>query len=284
MDQIAICTEAEESSSPLLGYTKAQAQKKSCASMLREHPHLDVGRVRFSRLKLVVASASNVGNNYCDSKNAKPKVTTAKEGIAQIRSAAKNDPRLRAIEVSGAGDALTSEATFEILRMIREEFPYFTTCVVSNGLLLPRKLALLQDLGVHAVKVAVNAVDADVGQQIYNYIRLNGKTLRGREAFEVLSINQLEGLRNAADAGLMVEVDAAYIPGVNSEHLVEVAKIVRSLGAYVMNIVPLTPSVGFDGLGVPSVEEMAKIRCNCENVVASEVLLHASPVASRYVC
>jgi MoaA/NifB/PqqE/SkfB family radical SAM enzyme len=71
---------------------------------------------------------------------------------------------------------------------------------------------------------------------MYSYVRLNGKTLRGKEALEILSLNQLEGIRNAADAGIMVEVNALCIPDVNSEHLVEVAKIVRSLGAYRMHM------------------------------------------------
>ena len=280
MEQIAIC-EAKESS-PLLICTKAEAQKKTCASLLSENPRLDVGpRFKFSRLKLVVASPRNVGNYYCDYKNQlKSNVGTAKEGIQHVRSAARCDPRLRVIEICGSGDALASAATFEILRKVRAEFPHFTTSVVTNGLLLPKKLADLQDLGVNAVKVEVNAVDTEVGAQIYSYIRLNGKTLRGKEAFEVLSINQLEGLRNAADAGMMVEVDAAYIPGVNSEHLREVAKVVRSLGAYVVNVVPLPQNWRFAGLGAPSAEEMAQIRRDCEDVCASEVLLHISPEAS----
>jgi hypothetical protein len=68
MEQLAICTEAEEPSTSLLSYTKAQAQKKSCASMLEEHPRLDVGRFKFSKLKLVVTSPSNVGNTIATPK------------------------------------------------------------------------------------------------------------------------------------------------------------------------------------------------------------------------
>jgi len=82
MRQIAICEDIE-SSSPLLSYTKAEAQKKSCASMLSERPSFNFGsRSKFSRLKLVVKSLCNVGNHYCEAKiNPATRVTTAKEGI-----------------------------------------------------------------------------------------------------------------------------------------------------------------------------------------------------------
>jgi len=235
MEQIAICEESIEKSGPTLSLTKTEARKKSCARMLQDHPTSSSGaRLRFNRIELSVASRSNVGCNYCDTKTQNSKdtanVETAQDAIELVRLAAKSDPRLRVVNISGSGDPLGSEVTFETLRLIQEEFPHFTVSIETNGLLLPKKLHLLNEAGVNAVSINVNAVDAEVGQQIYSYVRLNGKTLRGREAFEVLSINQLEGLRNAADAGLMVKVNAAYIPGVNSEHLVEVAKIVRSLG------------------------------------------------------
>jgi nitrogen fixation protein NifB len=278
MEQIAICEESIEKSGSTLSLTKAEARKKSCARMLQEHQVSSCGvRLRFSRIELSVVSRSNVGCNYCETKtqNAKnvAKVETAQDAIELVQLAAKSDPRLRVVSISGTGDPLGSEVTFETLHTINEEFPHFTVCIETDGLLLPKKLPLLSEAGVNAVSIKVNAVEAEVGKQIYSYVRLNGKTLRGREAFEVLSINQLEGLRNAADAGLMVKVNSAYIPGVNSEHLVEVAKIVRSLGAYVMDIVPLASQ----GLGGVTAEEMAKIRRDCADVCTSEVQLYTSP-------
>ena len=266
----------------MLSLTKTEARKKSCARMLQEHPASGSGvRLRFNRLELSVASRSNVGCKYCDTKTegsrAAKKVDTAQEAIEYVRLAAKSDPRLRVISISGSGDPLAGEVTFELLRMVQKEFPHFTRCVATNGLLLPKKLERLTELGVSALTLNVNAVDPEVGSQIYSYIRLNGKTLRGREAFEVLSINQLEGLRNAADAGMMVQVYVVYIAGVNSEHLVEVARIVRSLGAYVIDVVPLALDVGSGGLGGADALEIAQIRRECEDVCAAEVLLYTAP-------
>ncbi|MCL5877086.1 MAG: radical SAM protein [Candidatus Bathyarchaeota archaeon] len=279
MEQIAICEESAASSS-LLRYAKAEAQKKSCARMLQSKPINGGGaHFRFNRIDLSVKSECNVGCNYCDPSLTltEGKVLTSKEAIERVRIAANEDPRLRVIDISGTGDALSSEVTFKTLRLIAEEFPHFTRCITTNGLLLPKKLPLLEELGVSAIRVAVNAVDADVGAKMYSYVRLNGRTLRGKEAFEVLSLNQLEGIRNASDAGMMVEVNTLCVPEVNSAHMVEVAKIVRSLGAYRMNVVPVASK---SSLHVPTVEELRYIQTECDTCVSPQVVLHTPPTVS----
>jgi nitrogen fixation protein NifB len=257
-------------------YAQLEARKLSCARLLEDHPSPWTGaRFKFNRLTLQVPSDHNVGFNYCD--KSYTKVSNLKEAMARIDAAAKSDPRLRVIELSGLGDALASRLTFDILHQIKEAYPYFTTCVETNGLLLPKKLARLQELGVNAIKVTVNAVDVEVGSKIYSFVRLSGRTLRGKEAFEVLSLNQLEGIRNAADAGMLVEVTAVYIPGVNAGHLEEVARTVRTLGAYVMNVVPLEPVGRFAGHVVPSVAEVELAKRRCEEIyLSSDWILTAS--------
>ncbi|HSV49174.1 MAG TPA: radical SAM protein [Candidatus Acidoferrales bacterium] len=273
MKQIAI---SEETSSP--SFSQLEARKLSCARLLEQHPSpTGTARFKFNKLTLHVASDYNVGFNYCDPKNV-DKASSTQEALERVRSAAKSDPRLRVIEISGSGDALASRLTFEILAKVKEEYPHFTTCVVTNGLLLPKKLAHLKELGVNALKVTVNAVDASVGSRIYSFIRLSGRTLRGEAAFEVLSLNQLEGIRNASDAGMLVEVTAVYIPGVNTSHLEEVARTVRTLGAYGMNVESLVPAGRFATLRTPSMAEVELARRRCEEVYSSSGwVLEASP-------
>jgi nitrogen fixation protein NifB len=245
--------------------------------MLTEHTSLDsAARSGFGRLNIAIASPSNVGCRYCDL-NYKSEVTRAKKALSHIRLAVKTAPNLQTIEISGSGDPLASEVTYEVLKRIQSEFPHLTRCVATNGLLVPQKLALLEDLGVSKVKVTVNAVDSRVGSKIYTFVRLGERTVRGVEAFEVLSLNQLEGIRNAADAGMMVEVNSTCIPEVNSDHLVEVARIVRSLGAYIINVEPLSPAGRFTALAEPTPKELRRICLDCENVLATEVRLYASP-------
>jgi len=279
MVQIAICPDAS-AQEEFLAYAKVEAQKKSCARMLKEHSCSEkVVHFKFNRLNLCLESESNVGCNYCDSTmDASIKASNAEEAIELIRDAAHKDSRLRIIELSATGDALATDATFKVLRMVKAEFPYFTQGVKTNGLLLPRKLHRLKDLGVSAVTVTVNAVDSEVGSELYAYVRLNGKTLRGTDAFEVLSINQLEGIRNAVDAGLIVKVKAACIRGVNSAHLVDVARTVRTLGAYEINVESAVPAGRLAGLPVATSDEINEVRGYCEEAYESSTwVLNASP-------
>ncbi len=279
MVQIAICPDAS-AQEEFLAYAKVEAQKKSCARMLKEHSCSEkVVHFKFNRLNLCLESESNVGCNYCDSTmDASIKASNAEEAIELIRDAAHKDSRLRIIELSATGDALATDATFKVLRMVKAEFPYFTRGVKTNGLLLPKKLHRLKDLGVSAVTVTVNAVDSEVGSELYSYVRLNGKTVRGADAFEVLSINQLEGIRNAVDAGLIVKVKAACIRGVNSAHLVDVARTVRTLGAYEINVESAVPAGRLAGLPVATSDEINEVRGYCEEAYESSTwVLNASP-------
>jgi nitrogen fixation protein NifB len=272
MKQIAT-TEAKTGPS----YAQLEARKLSCARLLEDHPSLEMGvRFKFNRLTLQVPTDYNVGFNYCDKKATK--VSSVKQAMARIDATAKSDPRLRVIEISGSGDALASRLTFDILRKVKAAYPHFTTCVETNGLLLPKKLARLQELGVNAVKVTVNAVDAEVGSKIYSFVRLSGRTLRGKEAFEVLSLNQLEGIRNATNAGMLVEVTAFYIPDVNALHLEEVARTVRTLGAYSINVAPMEPTGRFAGHTAPSMDEVESAKRLCDEIyLSSDWILTASP-------
>jgi nitrogen fixation protein NifB len=279
MVQIAISPD-ECAQEEAFAHAKVEAQKKSCSRMLQEHTCSEsVVHFKFSRLNLRLESESNVGCNYCDSTmDISVKTATAKEAIERIREAAIKDPRLRVIELSASGDALATDATFKVLHMIKAEFPYFTLGIKTNGLLLPRKLRRLKDLGVSAVTITVNAVDPEIGSELYSYVRMNGKTLRGAEAFEVLSINQLEGIRNAVDAGFMVKVKAACIRGVNSEHLVDVARTVRTLGAYEINVESAVPAGKLAGLRTATSDEIEEVRCSCDEAYESSTwVLNASP-------
>lgn len=91
--------------------------------------------------------AATFGCNYYDTRTQKKDTAimeTAQDAIELVRLAAKSDPRLRVVNISGPGDPLGSEVTFETLRLIQEEFPHFTVSIETDGLLLPKKLPLLR--------------------------------------------------------------------------------------------------------------------------------------------
>jgi nitrogen fixation protein NifB len=249
----------------------------SCPAVVREHPCYGEGaHFKFGRVHLPVVTGCNIGCNYCIRKydcvnenrpGITSKILTPKEAMDRVRVAAKNDPRLRVVGISGPGDPLSSDVTFETLRQVQAEFPHLNRCLATNGLLLPQKIDLLKEVGVTALTITINAVDADIGSKIYSFVRFNNKTLRGKEAFKVLSKNQLDGLSQAADAGIIVKVNSVYIPGINDEHLSKLAETVRDSGAYLMNIMPLIPQAKFANLPTPSRQQMHDMRQLCGRVM-----------------
>jgi len=261
----------------MLSFAKSEEHKKICSKIIQEHPCYGSGaHFKFGRVHLPVVTGCNISCNYCVRKydcanenrpGVTSKIITPKEAMDRVRFVAKKDPRLRVVGISGPGDPLSSDVTFETLRQVQEEFPHLTRCLSTNGLLLPQKLSRLKDVGVTALTITINAVDPEIGSQIYSFVNFKNKKFRGKEAFEVLSQNQLSGLRKAADAGIVVKVNSVYIPGVNSEHLVEVAKTVRDLGAYVMNIMSLIPQGKFAHIPAPSLKDIQQIRQTCEGIL-----------------
>ncbi len=244
---------------------------------MREHPcYGSEAHFKFSRVHLPVAAACNIQCNYCVRKydcanENRPGVTsrllTSKEAIERVCEAVACDTRLRVVGISGPGDPLTSETTFEVFEQVHKQCPDLTLCISTNGLLLPEKMDLIKKVGINALTITINAVDAAVGEKIYSFVNYHGKILHGREAFEALNRNQLEGLKQAAAAGIAIKVNTVYIPGVNSEHIGEIAKTVRSLGAYIMNIMPLIPQGKFRDLPSPSHEEIRAKRLSMQDTM-----------------
>jgi len=231
---------------------------------------------KFGRIHVPVAPRCNIQCNYCIRKFACPnenrpgvttKVVSPTEALQTIREALRLEPRLRVLGVAVPGDALDNPATIETFLKAKQEFPFLTRCISTNGLLLPDKLDAIEQAGITTVTITINAVDLAIGEQIYSRVSYQGKTYRGREAFQILNRNQLEGLRQAAMRGMIVKVNSVMIPGVNDQHLIELAKVVKGLGAYILNIIPVIPLAKFADLTPPTEAEVNQLRDACEAVL-----------------
>jgi nitrogen fixation protein NifB len=137
---------------------------------------------------------------------------------------------------------------------VRERFPELLLCVSSNGLNLEPHIDELADLGVGHLTLTINAVDPEIGAKVYAWARYRKQVFRGLSAAQLLLGCQLAALEAAVDAGMMVKVNTILIPGVNEEHVGEVARVVAGLGAHTMNCMPMYPVVGtpFADYGSPS--------------------------------
>lgn len=250
--------------------------EKKLEEALNEHPcYNEEAHKKFARMHLPVAPKCNIQCNYCNRKydcsnESRPGVTsevlTPEEAIEKIRIVKEKIPYLKVIGIAGPGDPLANEATFKTLELVRREFPELTLCISTNGLALPENAQRLYDLGVRFLTVTMNDTDPDVGEMIYDRVQWDGKRYTGKEGAEILLKNQLEGIRKCVELGMMVKINVVMIPGINDEHIPELVKVVRSLGVYTVNILPLIPVDGtkFSSRRAPTPEERKDLMDRCE--------------------
>jgi nitrogen fixation protein NifB len=282
------CGDAEVPEPPT-GRPRARAEERGSAAdtaldvaaLVRDHPcYSEDAHHHFARMHVAVAPACNVQCHYCNRKydcsnESRPGVVSERlspeEAVRKVIAVAAQVPELSVVGIAGPGDALANPAaTFATLEGIRRAAPDLTLCLSTNGLALPEHAGHLAGLGVRHVTVTVNAVDAAVGERIYPWIVWQGRKVRGQEASRILSERQLAGISRLREAGVLVKVNSVVIPGVNEAHLPEVARAVRTAGAFLVNLVPLLSApehgthYGRTGQRGPTAEELERIQAACE--------------------
>ena len=245
------------------------------AHITKAHPcfnekmHDKVGRAH-----VPVAPKCNIFCNFCtrdiNDEEDRPGVASCvmnpDDAIKHINEVTADGP-IAVVGVAGPGDSLANEATFEFFEKLAAEQPDLIKCMSTNGLLLPKYADKLAELGVNSVTVTINAVDPDIAEEIYSFIKYEGKVYTGLEAAEILIKNQLEGVEKAAANGLVVKVNSVLIPGLNDEHIVEIAKEVKKRGAALMNVLPLIPLAKMKHYQRPDCSMMEKVREEVEEII-----------------
>src|SRR5512143_529616 len=231
---------------------------------------------KFSRAHLPVAPGCNIQCRYCIRKfdcanESRPGITsrvlTPEEAVDRTRTLIGRSHRLSVIGIAGPGDPLVNAPTFVVLRHINWEYPDLTLCISTNGLLLPDRLEQLIASGVRSLTVTINAVTPETAENVYSWIIYKGRRYEGRVAAELLLANQWRGLENAIDAGIITKVNTVFIPGVNEHEIPLIAERAGTLGADIMNILPLIPQAEFAHLARPSHAEISRMREKCKPFV-----------------
>jgi nitrogen fixation protein NifB len=240
---------------------------------VREHPcYSEKACHAFGRCHLPVAPKCNIQCNYCvrdfDCVNeSRPGVTSRvlspTEALELVRKVMAQYSYVKVIGIAGPGEPLANEETFETLRLCQEEFPNVIKCLSTNGLMLPASIERLHQYDVGNLTVTLNAIDPAIGEKIYSWVEWEGKKLHGREGAEKLLENQLKGIEMAVGKKMLVKINTVYIPGVNDEHIPEIAKKVGEMGVYNFNVIPLIPQYKFEGVTPPTPEEKRKMQDRC---------------------
>ena len=99
-------------------------------------------------------------------------------------------------------------------------------------------------MNVSHVTLTVNAVDPEIGAKIYAWVRDGKRVYRGQIGAQLLWDRQAAAIRALKDRGITVKINTIIVPGVNDQHVVEIARRVAELGADIANCVPLYPVAG----------------------------------------
>lgn len=248
---------------------------KTVAERTAAHPCFNGCAQSCARIHLPVAPKCNIQCNYCVRKfdcvnESRPGVTTRilspEEALQKYLLVKKQVPNLTVVGIAGPGDSLANwPETRKTLELIRREDPEVTFCLSTNGLMLPLYARELYELGVTHVTVTMNAVDPAVGGRIYRFVDYMGTRFRGEAGASVLLANQMTGIRMLADLGIVVKVNIVTLKTVNDEHVRQVTKKAKELGAYITNIMPhiLVEGSDFENLPTLSNKELIALRKEC---------------------
>jgi nitrogen fixation protein NifB len=229
-------------------------------------------RCETSRVHLPVASRCNMQCNFCDRKyccvnESRPGVTSSMlkpwQALEYVHHQVGRLQQLKVVGIAGPGDPFANpDETLETFRLVRQAYPEMLLCVATNGLAILEHLPALKELQVSHVTITVNAVDPNIGQQIYSWIRYGKRTHSGIEAAEYLWNQQEQSIRALSDIGILIKINSIYIPGINDYHIGDIAQKVSQLGAQVLNIMALKPTKNtmFSELPEPTNQEVARVR------------------------
>lgn len=234
----------------------------------------------FGRVHLPVAPQCNIGCNFCDRKydclnESRPGVTSTvlapHQAVAYLEKVTDIlDTPISVVGIAGPGDPFANpDETMQTLRLVRKHYPEMLLCVASNGLEIGPHIPELAELGTSHVTITVNAVDPDIGAQIYRFVRPGRQVMRGVEGAAYLLQRQLEAIEELRAHNITVKVNSIVMPGVNDDHVLTIAKTMCRFGVNYHNCMALYPlaNTPFGELDEPDDAMMASIRGECEKYV-----------------
>jgi len=237
---------------------------------IQEHPCFSEKACHaFGRMHLPVAPKCNIQCKYCvrdfDCVNeSRPGVTSEilkpQQALERVDEVLKKYHYIKVVAIAGPGEPLANEETFETFRLVGEKYPNLILCVSTNGLLLPDKIKELDKLGVCNITVTMNAIDPEISKNIYDYVIYKGKRYEGLEAATLLLNQQLKGIEEAVRLKKIVKINTVLIPGINNEHVFDIARKIKEMGVFIHNVMPLIPQYKFAHINPPTLEEKRKIQ------------------------
>ena len=247
---------------------------------LENHPCFNEGACSsYGRIHLPVASRCNVQCNFCNRKfdcvnESRPGVTSGilspDQAIRYLDEVMATRKDISVVGIAGPGDPFANPfETIRTMELVIEKYPEMILCLASNGLNVLPYADDIARLNVSHVSITINAVDPETGAKIYSWVR-NGKRAVGPyEGAELILKNQLAAVRSLKEKGIIVKINSVVIPGINADHIVDIARKVSEMGVDIFNCMPYYPNEGsnFEHIKEPEKEEINAIRKEAQKYV-----------------
>jgi nitrogen fixation protein NifB len=243
---------------------------------LDNHPCFNPGACKsFGRVHLPVAPRCNIQCTFCNRQfdcvnETRPGVTSAVlspgQAAVYLEEVFAKKGNISVVGIAGPGDPFANpEETLETLSRVRSRYPEVMLCVATNGLNLLPHVDELARLQVSHITVTVNAVDPDIGEKIYAWMRVDKRVVTPKKGAAILLERQLEAIRALKAKGIIVKVNSIILPGINEDHIETVAEHMAELGVDLFNAMPYYPNAGsdFENLIEPPKAKVEKIRNAC---------------------
>jgi nitrogen fixation protein NifB len=182
------------------------------------------------------------------------------EAISRAIEELERNKRLKIIAVSGPGEPLANEETFTTLGEIRKRNDEVKFCLSTNGVLLLDHAARLRKLGVQSISVSMNAAFSETAARIYEWARIDGNIVQGKEMGQAIIQKQLAGIEKAVELEMIIKVNTILIPEYNVDDIPHIAQRIAQAGASLQNIVPLVLCKEDTQLRTPLKNELDKSR------------------------
>lgn len=251
--------------------------KKAELTGFEKHPCFNAAaKGSYGRVHLPVAPKCNIKCNFCDRKydcvnESRPGVTssvlTPEQAGVYVDRVLEKEPRITVAGIAGPGDPFANgEETMSTLRVIKKKHPDMMLCLSSNGMGIGPYIESIAEIGVSHVTITVCAVDPEIGSRVYSWVKDKNVVYRGRQAAELLMSRQIDAIRRLKKFGVTVKVNCIVIPGVNDQHVVEVAAAMKELDVDLFNAIAMFPNVNtpFGHIEQPSKKMMSEIRKEAE--------------------
>ena len=237
--------------------------------LVKKHPCLGGdAHFKYGRIHLPVSPACNIQCRFCrrsfNKYENRPGVTNTivspEESLAVVEKAIKLCPDITVVGIAGPGDPLATTHALDTFKLIHRNYPQLIKCLSTNGLLLEENARKLVEAGVTTVTVTVNAVRPEILLNICSGIILHGVHLPGSEGAEQLIKAQLKGITKMSSFGTIVKINTVLIPGINIEHVEEIAQTTTKAGASMINLIPLIPQNEMKDYTAPTCDELNRAR------------------------